>query len=200
MNADTPPPPDGLTDGPADGPPVAGPALAPSHASDLALVAVPYGHPDAAALVARVQEEYVVRYGGPDETPVEPADFETPLGLFLVGYLPGADSSAVPVATGAWRRTTVTALGGRKGAEIKRMYVVPEARGRGLARTVLAALEDTAAAAGHDVLVLETGTAQPEALALYASSGYVPVDGFGMYAQHEESRYFGKRLEPARPG
>jgi GNAT superfamily N-acetyltransferase len=155
----------------------------------LELRSVPYGDPDAAALVARVQEEYVERYGGPDETPLEPEMFDPPEGLFLVAYLDG-----VPVATGAWRRTDVRALGGSLGAEIKRMYVVPEERGRGLARRILAELEATAVAAGYDLMVLETGLMQPEAIGLYESSGYLPVERFGHYRDSDLNRCFGKRL------
>ena len=155
----------------------------------LELRSVPYGDPDAVALVARVQEEYVERYGGPDETPLEPEMFDPPEGLFLVAYLDG-----VPVATGAWRRTDVRALGGSLGAEIKRMYVVPEERGRGLARRILAELEATAVAAGYDLMVLETGLMQPEAIGLYESSGYLPVERFGHYRDSDLNRCFGKRL------
>lgn len=157
--------------------------------SALDLRPVGYLHPDAVALVARVQEEYVARYGSPDESPVDPALFDPPEGLFLVGYDDGR-----PVATGAWRVSPVRALGARSGVEVKRMYVVPEARGRGHARAVLAELERAAVAAGHDLVVLETGLLQPEAIALYASEGYVEVPGFGHYAGHELSRAFGKRL------
>jgi len=157
--------------------------------SVLDLRVVTYSHPDAGALVARVQEEYVERYGSPDETPVDPAMFDPPDGLFLVAYVDG-----VPVGTGAWRRSAVLALGGSLGAEIKRMYVVPEQRGTGVARRILAELEDTAAAAGHDLLVLETGLMQPEAIGLYESSGYVPIDGFGHYRSSDLNRCFGKRL------
>ena len=157
--------------------------------SVLELRLVAYGHPDAVALVAQVQDEYVERYGGPDETPVEPTMFDPPGGLFLVAYLDG-----IPVGTGAWRRSPVLALGGSLGAEIKRMYVVPEQRGTGLARRILAELESTAVAAGFDLLVLETGLMQPEAIGLYESSGYVPIDGFGHYCGQELSRSFGKRL------
>jgi ribosomal protein S18 acetylase RimI-like enzyme len=74
------------------------------------------------------------------------------------------------------------------------MYVVPSARGRGWARRLLAALEDSARGAGADLMVLETGTAQPEAIALYESSGYEPVHGFGYYRDSPTARYFGKRL------
>ena len=154
---------------------------------DLRMVA--YGDPDAVALVARVQEEYVERYGSPDETPLDPDMFDPPEGLFLVAYLDG-----VPVGTGAWRHTPVLALGGSLAAEIKRMYVVPEHRGTGLARRILAELENTAVAAGHDLIVLETGLMQPEAIALYESSGYLPIAGFGHYADSELNRCFAKRV------
>ena len=157
--------------------------------AELTLRPVAYGHPDATALVARVQLEYVDRYGGPDEGPVEAEAFDPPAGLFLVGYVDG-----VPVATGAWRRSAVRALGGTSAAEIKRMYVVPELRGRGLSTVVLAELERTATAAGHDVLVLETGLKQPEAIGLYTAHGYVPIEGFGHYCGNELSRCFGKRV------
>ena len=78
--------------------------------------------------------------------------------------------------------------------ELKRMYVIPAARGRGHARTVLAHLEHTAALAGAGRMVLETGDAQPEAVALYRSSGYEPVPAFGHYADSEQSIHLGKRL------
>ena len=149
-----------------------------------------FTEPVAQALIAELQEEFVVRYGGPDETPLDPTVFEPPAGSFFVGWLDG-----VSVATGAWRlRPDVVALGGSRAAEIKRMYVVPRMQRRGLARLMLAHLEQTAALAGADVMVLETGLAQPEAIALYTSSGYEPVEGFGYYRDEPQVRYFGKRL------
>ena len=150
---------------------------------------VPITHPDAQALIAAVQAEYVARYGGQDESPVAPTDFEDPLGQFFVGYLDGA-----PVATGAWRRSSVRALGATVTAEVKRMYVVPAAQRRGLARRLLAHLEATAAEAGIEALVLETGMKQPEAIALYESAGYEPIPGFGHYRGSELSRCFGRRI------
>lgn len=150
---------------------------------------VGYDHPDAADLIEQVQAEYVVRYGGRDDSPVDPLMFAPPEGLFLVGYVDG-----VPVASGAWRRSPVRELGGTNAAELKRMYVAPSHRGTGLARAILADLERTAAEAGYDLLVLETGTRQPEAIALYESAGYVPVPGFGHFKDEPLSRCFGKRL------
>jgi GNAT superfamily N-acetyltransferase len=149
-------------------------------------------HPDAQALVEAVQEEYVARYGSRDDSPIDPRDFEDPLGQFFVGYLDGD-----PVATGAWRRSSVRALGAEVTAEVKRMYVVPRAQRRGVARRMLAHLEATAAAEGVEALVLETGIKQPEAIELYLSSGYEPVPGFGHYRDSGLSRCFARRLTEA---
>lgn len=157
---------------------------------DLRLERVAFGHPDALRLIDEVQQEYVARYGGVDETPLEHAMFDPPRGSFFVGYL-----DEVAVASGAWRRREdVTALGSVHTAEIKRMYVAPAARGRGVARAVLAHLESTAAEAGAEVTILETGIQQPEAIALYESAGYTPVPKFGYYAYSDLSRCYARRL------
>jgi GNAT superfamily N-acetyltransferase len=141
--------------------------------------------PAALELIELVQGEYVVRYGGRDEAPIDVAEFLPPKGLFLVARLDG-----VPAACGGWR-----ALGDGR-AEIKRMFTASAYRNRGLARAVLAELERTAAAAGIEEIVLETGSVQPEAIALYESSGYRPVEGFGFYAGRPLSRSFAKRVAP----
>lgn len=169
-------------------------------AAGLRFVRVGYGDPDALRLVADVQAEYVERYGSPDDSPLDPLMFDPPSGSFFVGHL-----DDVPVATGAWRRSDVPALGSVRTAEIKRMYVAPSARGRGVARLVLRHLETSAAAAGYEALVLETGLRQPEAIALYETSGYVRVPGFGHYRDSPLSRCFarridGERTEPAEEG
>jgi GNAT superfamily N-acetyltransferase len=151
---------------------------------------VSFGDPDVVRLVGELQQEFVQRYGGPDETVLGIDTFDDPSGSFFLGRC-----RDVPVAMGGWRfRRDVVALGGAVATEIKRMYVVPRAQRRGFARTLLAHLEGTAAAAGADVMVLETGMQQPEALALYESAGYTPVDGFGIYRDSPLSRYLGKRL------
>jgi ribosomal protein S18 acetylase RimI-like enzyme len=158
---------------------------------------VGYGHPDAMLLIEEVQAEYVVRYGGPDVTPLDPLMFEPPTGSFFVGYLPveRQEGAVRPVASGAWRsHDDVEVFGTGRTAEIKRMYVAPAGRGRGLARRMLAHLEETAAVAGAEAMILETGTEQPEAIALYASSGYQPIPGFGFYRDEPRNLCFGKRL------
>ncbi|MEJ7832942.1 MAG: GNAT family N-acetyltransferase [Nocardioides sp.] len=161
-----------------------------SPVTEVRIARVGYRHPDATRLIDEVQTEYVARYGGPDSSPVDPLMFEPPHGTFLVAYL-----GDEPVATGAWRRSEVVAFGSSLTAEIKRMYVAPSARGRGVARRMLAHLEQTAAEAGVEAVVLETGTAQPEAIALYESAGYTQVPGFGFYRDSPISRCFAKPLD-----
>lgn len=151
---------------------------------------VGFAHPDAMRLIEAVQGEYVLRYGGRDDTPLDPLMFDPPDGSFFVGYL-----DEEPVASGAWRRRDdVEAFGTTNTAEIKRMYVAPEVRGQGHARTVLAHLEATAAEAGAAVMILETGDEQPEAIALYLSSGYTRIPSFGHYQWSPKNRCFAKPL------
>ncbi|MGW0825138.1 GNAT family N-acetyltransferase [Streptomyces sp. NPDC002845] len=153
---------------------------------------VPFDHPDAVKLNDQVQAEYAARYNDDgDATVVEPADFAPPRGLYLIAY----DERDRPVATGGWRAQEKNDEGYADGdAEIKRMYVIEEARGRGLARRILAALEEDARAAGRTRMVLETGQKQPEAVTLYTSSGYEPCAKFGHYRFHELSLCFAKPL------
>ncbi len=155
------------------------------------LCTVTYDHPDAVKLIDSVQKVYVERYGDEDITPVDPAEFAPPHGYFVVGYLDGE-----PVACGGWRAHDSAAEAPLRvgDAEIKRMYVVDSARGRGLARAVLADLERSALAAGRRRLVLETGKIQPEAIGLYQSSGYERMSNFGTYRDHPLSLCFGKVL------
>jgi GNAT superfamily N-acetyltransferase len=150
---------------------------------EFVIEARPYDHPDAVRMVAEVQAEYVVRYGGPDAAVVDPAEFVLPNGLFLVGLLDG-----LAVATGGWRIIDADV------AEIKRMYVAATFRRRGLSRLLLAEIERTAARAGVQRLVLNTGPEQPEAVALYEQSGYLPTPGFGHYACHPHALFYEKKL------
>ncbi len=163
----------------------------------LALRPVPYDHPDSRDLAARVQRYYRGIYGDEDLTPLDPRQFDPPGGLFLVGYYERGT-----VACGGWRARDhaddpVLADGD---AELKRMYVVPERRGLGIARRVLAELERVALEAGRRRIVLETGVAQPEAIALYLSSGYTPAPKFGIYRREPGSRCFAKPLVSGKRG
>jgi len=153
---------------------------------------IPFDHPDSVRLIAEIQQVYRDRYGNEDVTPVDPAEFAAPLGYFVIGYADGA-----AVACGGWRAAGPDAELRAGDAEIKRMYVHAAHRGRGYARAVLAHLERTAAEAGQHRMVLETGTLQPEAMALYAREGYAPMPNFGAYRDSPHSRCYAKAL-PAR--
>jgi putative acetyltransferase len=82
--------------------------------------------------------------------------------------------------------------------EIKRMFVSAEARGRGIASELLAAVESRAAALGIHTLQLETGPLQHAAIALYGRSGYAIIPNFGMYAGDPHSVCMEKLL-PSSP-
>ncbi|WP_333767541.1 GNAT family N-acetyltransferase [Streptomyces sp. IBSBF 2435] len=154
-----------------------------------------YDEPAAVRLNDLVQLEYTERYGEGDATPMAADHFDPPQGLYLVAY----DADGEPVASGGWRAQDASPEGHEDGdAEIKRMFVVRQARGRGLARAILAELEASAAAAGRTRVVLETGLRQPEAIALYESCGYVPVKKFGYYRDQDLSVCLGKSLVQPR--
>src|SRR4051812_35096032 len=133
--------------------PAAAPATEGGRLRDGAAVtlrAVPYDAPVSQYLVEQVQQEYVRRYGGRDAAVVEPDEFLPPRGVFLV-----AEVGGVPAGCGAWRALEQGPDGSR--AEIKRVYVEPDFRRRGLAQLIVAALEVGAAQAGHQWVVLNSG-------------------------------------------
>ena len=142
-----------------------------------------YDDLDVTRLVAQVQAEYVELYGSGDDAVVDVGEFDPPTGLFLVGLLDG-----VPSVTGGWRRLDATTV------EIKRMFVVRDARRRGLGRLMLAELEASAAASGATRIVLNTGVMQPAAVAMYEWSGYTAIPGFGYYAAYATALFYGKDL------
>ncbi|MET9019628.1 GNAT family N-acetyltransferase [Actinopolymorpha sp. NPDC004070] len=85
-------------------------------------------------------------------------------------------------------------------AELKRMYVIPSARGQGVARALLAGLEDLARGSGLRVMRLATGVRQPEAIGLYESSGYAPTEPYGKYVGQPLTRCYEKVLTTDGPG
>jgi len=130
------------------------------------------------------QEELRGRDGAGDIGPTREAwMFELPDGVFLVSRSEGR-----AVGCGGICRFDGTR------AELKRMYVVPDERGRGLGRGLLEALEAEARRLGYAGIVLETGELQPESLGLYASAGYERIPCYGVYAAREWSRCFEKTL------
>src|SRR6185503_16299650 len=93
-----------------------------------------------------------------------------------------------PVACGAFRP-----LEGNV-AEIKRMFVVPDHRGRGYSKAILRELERLARENGYTTVRLETGDRQPEAIGLYQRSGYHRIPNFGIYVEDQRSVCFEKQL------
>ncbi|MGC4805310.1 GNAT family N-acetyltransferase [Micromonospora sp. DT233] len=140
---------------------------------EIEIRAARFDSPEAQRLIRAALTDLGQRYGGSgDDTPVDAAEFAPPDGEFLVAYLAGR-----PVGCGGWRSHGDD--GGT--AELKRMYTSPEARGRGVARAVLAAVERSAREHGRKRLVLECGDKQPEAIAMYTSAGYERIPNFGFY-------------------
>ncbi|CAN5642893.1 GNAT family N-acetyltransferase [soil metagenome] len=150
---------------------------------ELTVRAEPYAGAVAQSLIEGVQADYVTRYGGRDETAVDPAQFAPPGGLFLVAWL-----GDVPVGATGLRRLA-DGVG-----EIKRMYVDPAHRGQGVARRLLAAVEQAARGLGYVRMQLETGMAQPEAMALYESSGYQRIPSYGYYRWSPQNACYAKAL------
>lgn len=150
---------------------------------DLALHDVAYRDADATELMEEVQQEYVVRYGGRDETPVADDEFAPPAGTFVVVRVDG-----LVIGCGGLRRHDDDVV------EIKRMYIRRAHRRHGYGRRLLVALEERARALGYRRVVLETGTAQPEALALYTGAGYTPIAPYGHHRCSPRSRCFAKDL------
>jgi GNAT superfamily N-acetyltransferase len=124
----------------------------------------------------------VERYGADVEPGRKPTAGET--AVFLVAR----DEHGRAVGCGALR-------GQGEVGELKRMFVRPQSRGRGIAQALLARLEDEARARGFRVLRLETGSFQPEARGLYERSGYEPIPCFGPYAGAPHSRCYERHLD-----
>ena len=119
-----------------------------------------------AAMIAELTPLYG-RIDGPGAPTATVADFSPPGGTFLV-----LERDGVPIAGGGFKRLDADAC------EIKRMFVVPEARGQGVARALLSALEDAARALGYATARLDTGRHQPHARALYESAGYEEIPDY----------------------
>jgi GNAT superfamily N-acetyltransferase len=147
----------------------------------------PFDSPDVVRLAEAQQAEMLALYGegGNDIGPSrEASQFEPPDGIFLVVR----DETGKALACGGIVRFDETR------AELKRMYALPETRGRGLGRRVLEELEAHARALGYTGVVLETGDQSAAALGLYRSSGYEPIPCYGVYAGRALSRCLEKRF------
>jgi GNAT superfamily N-acetyltransferase len=145
------------------------------------------GSPEAQALIGALNAELSTRYPEPGATHFRLGDDEVAVGrgAFLVAY-----RDEEPVGCGAVRMLDPAT------AEVKRMYVTPTARRLGLGAQILAAIEAEARALGASRLVLETGTRQREALALYERAGFARIPPFGEYVGSPLSVCMEKPLSP----
>ncbi|MDR1427840.1 MAG: GNAT family N-acetyltransferase [Bifidobacteriaceae bacterium] len=164
------------------------------------------------ALAAAQQAELVERYGGgePMCLPVNrlvevllALDGDDPVGCVALAAPPEHPADPRPL-TGS----TATLAGGVSApevpdqavlGEIKRLYVTPAARRRGVSRMLMGEVESRAARRGLAALVLESGTAQPEAVGLYESLGYHLIANYGDYAQAPRSLSYARYLEARAP-
>ncbi|MBI9115884.1 GNAT family N-acetyltransferase [Sanguibacter suaedae] len=152
---------------------------------DVTLEAVAWDHPAGVALRDAQQAELRARYGTDDE----PGPPPTGDGLVVLLLL---TVDGHPVGCGAVQ--DITGLYPEHGhgpvGEVKRLYVEPGSRGRGLSRRIMRELHARATVHGLHRLVLETGDAQPEAVGLYESLGYRRIPNYGAYAADPRSLCF----------
>ncbi|HKC27499.1 MAG TPA: GNAT family N-acetyltransferase [Jatrophihabitans sp.] len=145
--------------------------------------AVQWDDPAAATLRAAQRVEIAQRYGTPDSEPGTP-----PSAADIAYFVVAVNAEGKPVGCGGLR-----GLDEHTG-EVKRMYVVPQSRGTGVATRVLQALEAHAREIGWTHLRLETGDGQPDAVAFYTREGYRPIPRFGAYADTPSSLCFERAL------
>ncbi|MBA3653981.1 MAG: GNAT family N-acetyltransferase [Actinobacteria bacterium] len=120
-----------------------------------------------AASLLDAAEAHLIDLYGPRDSALRPELFCPPDGGYLIGWEDGQ-----AIAGGGFTRHDPTT------AEIRRMYVAPSSRSRGVARGLLAAIERAAFAAGYERAILDTGPKQPHAEALYRSAGFSEIDNY----------------------
>ncbi|MEV6924547.1 GNAT family N-acetyltransferase [Dactylosporangium sp. NPDC051485] len=145
------------------------PASCAEPAGEASFVRRPVDHPDAAWLLAAFYQEQQGRYGFADSVDLAPHEYLPPNGFFFVAY-----RHSRPVGCGGCRwydRETAT-------VELKKTFVAPGARGRGIGNALLTCLEDAAVASGARRVILETGVRNTAALQLFTKFGYEPAERY----------------------
>jgi GNAT superfamily N-acetyltransferase/DNA-binding transcriptional ArsR family regulator len=148
--------------------------------------------PVAVLLVQAQWAELSARYGEHDPEPASlryPGAFAAPTGAFVMLSIAGEAAGC----GGVCRYDDADAT-----AELKAIYVLPLHRGHGYSRLVVQALETRAVALGYRAARLETGDAQPEAIALYTALGYTQIERYGVYRDSPRSVCFERALGPVR--
>ena len=139
-------------------------------------------HPDFKVLVAFLDEVLRIRDGDEHGFYAMFNKIDS-LAHVLVAY-----QGELPVGCGAVKKHSEGV------AEIKRMFVLPDHRGQGIAGAVLAELENWARELGFSECILETGKKQPEAIRLYQKNGYTLIPNYGQYEGVENSVCMKKQL------
>jgi putative acetyltransferase len=154
--------------------------------AEIEIAREPYGSPLSRPLTDAQSEELRERYGGWEGAGSEPEPelFDDPDGYFLVARLGGSPIGCAGICRCEGERT----------AELRRMYVAPEARRLGIARALMTALEEKARRLGYVTLRLETGPEQPEAIHLYETIGLTVIANFGPYSRQRRSICMEKTL------
>jgi GNAT superfamily N-acetyltransferase len=144
--------------------------------------------PDVARLVTALLAELAERYDEDDPDTIAATD-------------PGArwvlvvDDDGARVGCGAVQRLAKSVPGAPADhGEIKRVYLMPHARGRGLSRLLMDGLLELARETGYTWMQLETGDVQPEAIGLYETSGWTRVPNYGQYVEDPRSVCFGRSI------
>jgi GNAT superfamily N-acetyltransferase len=140
-------------------------------------------NPDFRELVRLLDQDLAIRDGE------EHAFYSQFNQLDKIRYAVVAYFEDLPVGCGALRAYSDDAV------EVKRMFVLPELRGRGIAGRVLSELETWAGELGFARCMLETGKKQPEAIHLYQKSGYELIPNYGQYLEVENSVCMEKRIK-----
>src|SRR4030095_5479656 len=142
--------------------------------------------PETLRLVGRLWEELGALYPEVKGAPSAPDEIAGERASFVVAWV-----KSEPVGCGAFRPFSEEEI---DVAEIKRMYVEPRMRGRGISRSILAKLEKLARDCGYAVVRLETGLRQPNAIRLYETSGYHRIERYGRHREDPLSVCFEKHL------
>ncbi len=154
--------------------------------TNIRIVRTDSGSPEFRALVALLDQDLKLRDGEEHDFF---AAFNTidSLAQVVVAYVEN-----VAVACGAFKNYSERVV------EIKRMFVLPEHRGRGIAGQILSELEAWAGELGFSESILETGKKQPEAIRLYQKSGYQLIPNFGQYQGVDSSVCMRKSFSSSR--
>ncbi|MBW4632101.1 MAG: GNAT family N-acetyltransferase [Iphinoe sp. HA4291-MV1] len=142
---------------------------------------------DVLELIEQLSCELAKRYNEDAEEgkgEFELSDMDIPGAAFVVARLDGQS-----IGCGAIRPFDEQGV-----AEVKRMFVIPAMRGRGISKQILTKLENTARSLGYTATILETGTRQPEAMALYEKAGYKHCYCWGKYINSSWSICYRKEL------